>query len=133
MKRLLVFVVWVIFLGFGVANGQIRVVNLKCEYLVDPIGIDIQVPRFFWQVELDANDQKQSAYRVICADEAQKLGMEAWLYDEDRWPSGIAGGMVTKEKKFRLQFLTCLLNYVAGDKFSPKYELPLNLLNKLLN
>ncbi|MFA5814544.1 MAG: hypothetical protein WC865_02875 [Bacteroidales bacterium] len=35
MKRLLVFVVWVIFLGFGVANGQIKVVNLKCEYLAD--------------------------------------------------------------------------------------------------
>ena len=27
-----------------------------------------------------------------CADEAEKLGLEAWLYDEDRWPSGSAGG-----------------------------------------
>ena len=43
-----------------------------------------------------------------CADEAEKLGMEAWLYDEDRWPSGIAGGMVTKEPKYRLQYLSCL-------------------------
>jgi len=25
-------------------------------------------------------------------DEAAKLGMQAWLYDEDRWPSGTAGG-----------------------------------------
>ncbi|MGI5870219.1 MAG: glycosyl hydrolase [Kiritimatiellia bacterium] len=31
-----------------------------------------------------------------CTDEAQKLGMDAWLYDEDRWPSGAAGGKVTK-------------------------------------
>ena len=31
-----------------------------------------------------------------CADEAKKLGMDAWLYDEDRWPSGAAGGKVTK-------------------------------------
>lgn len=23
-----------------------------------------------------------------CVDEANKLGMDAWLYDEDRWPSG---------------------------------------------
>ncbi|HPS03149.1 MAG TPA: hypothetical protein PLA90_16535, partial [Candidatus Sumerlaeota bacterium] len=23
-----------------------------------------------------------------CADEAKKQGLEAWLYDEDRWPSG---------------------------------------------
>ena len=26
-----------------------------------------------------------------CADEARKNDMEAWLYDEDRWPSGAAG------------------------------------------
>jgi hypothetical protein len=26
--------------------------------------------------------------------EAEALGMEAWLYDEDRWPSGTAGGSV---------------------------------------
>jgi len=40
-----------------------------------------------------------------CADEAEKLGMEAWLYDEDRWPSGTAGGMVTIEPRFRLKFI----------------------------
>jgi len=40
-----------------------------------------------------------------CADEAEKLGLEAWLYDEDRWPSGTAGGLVTKEPKYRLKFM----------------------------
>lgn len=29
-----------------------------------------------------------------CIDEARKLGMGAWLYDEDCWPSGFAGGIV---------------------------------------
>jgi hypothetical protein len=29
-------------------------------------------------------------------DEAKKIGMNAWLYDEDRWPSGHAGGLVPK-------------------------------------
>ena len=41
-----------------------------------------------------------------CADYAQVHGMEAWLYDEDRWPSGSAGGIVTKEEKYRSSFLT---------------------------
>ena len=27
-----------------------------------------------------------------CVDEAKKLGMEAWAYDENGWPSGFAGG-----------------------------------------
>lgn len=35
------------------------------------------------------------------ADEAEKIGMEAYLYDEDRWPSGSAGGMVTEDPKYR--------------------------------
>ena len=40
-----------------------------------------------------------------CMDEAEKLGMRAWLYDEDRWPSGAAGGLVTKNPKHRLRQL----------------------------
>ncbi len=51
-----------------------------------------------------------------CADTAEKLGMEAWLYDEDRWPSGIAGGLVTKNKEYRMQFLTGI--QMPAEKFS---------------
>lgn len=40
-----------------------------------------------------------------CADYGHKAGMESWLYDEDRWPSGSAGGMVTKEEQYRAMFL----------------------------
>lgn len=40
-----------------------------------------------------------------CADEGAKRGLEAWLYDEDRWPSGSAGGMVTEKKENRMQFM----------------------------
>ena len=35
-----------------------------------------------------------------CLDEAKKNDMQPWLYDEDRWPSGAAGSLVTKERKF---------------------------------
>lgn len=40
-----------------------------------------------------------------CVDEAKKLGMSAWLYDEDRWPSGAAGGLVTKNPEYRARSL----------------------------
>ena len=36
-----------------------------------------------------------------CVKKAKKEDMLAWLYDEDRWPSGFAGGIVTKEEKYR--------------------------------
>ncbi len=40
-----------------------------------------------------------------CVDEAERLDMEAWLYDEDRWPSGAAGGLVTRNPKYRMRSL----------------------------
>ncbi len=42
-----------------------------------------------------------------CVDEAKKLGLDAWLYDEDRWPSGAAGSLVTREVRYREQGLYC--------------------------
>lgn len=35
----------------------------------------------------------------VCVDEAKRLGMEAWSYDENGWPSGFAGGALLKDKK----------------------------------
>jgi hypothetical protein len=50
-----------------------------------------------------------------CTDEGTKLGMESWLYDEDRWPSGTAGGMVTENPEYRLKFMSCYRT--PADKF----------------
>ena len=44
-----------------------------------------------------------------CVEHGKEKEMISWLYDEDRWPSGAAGGYVTKDKKFRrrrLEFTT---------------------------
>ncbi|MBC7961139.1 MAG: hypothetical protein H7X94_14865 [Vallitaleaceae bacterium] len=40
-----------------------------------------------------------------CIEKAKTEEMKAWLYDEDRWPSGAAGGIVTKDPKFRAKYL----------------------------
>ena len=45
----------------------------------------------------------------VCTEEAEKLGMEPWIYDEDRWPSGSAGGIVTKNPLFRRKYLTLFM------------------------
>ncbi len=37
----------------------------------------------------------------LCNEKAKKEDMLCWLYDEDRWPSGAAGGIVTKDYKLR--------------------------------
>jgi hypothetical protein len=51
-------------------------------------------------------------------DEAKKVGGYAWLYDEDRWPSGGAGGLVTIEHPEYRQRVLEMLEY-SPDEFSP--------------
>ena len=55
-----------------------------------------------------------------CVDEAKKIEIEAWLYDEDRWPSGAAGGLVTKDVRCRQRRLR--MEVVDPEKFSPSGE-----------
>ena len=42
---------------------------------------------------------------AACIEKAEKEEMLAYLYDEDRWPSGFAGGLVTRDKKYRIRYL----------------------------
>lgn len=41
----------------------------------------------------------------LCVTKAREEKLLAWLYDEDRYPSGAAGGLVTKEKQYRARHL----------------------------
>ena len=51
-----------------------------------------------------------------CVEKAKGAQMLAWLYDEDRWPSGCGGGLVTKEKKYRRRYLLFTQTpYTAGE------------------
>ena len=55
-----------------------------------------------------------------CCDKAEAEEMLAWLYDEDRWSSGPAGGLVTKHKPFRRKRLSL---YTADQGWDlPKAE-----------
>lgn len=49
-----------------------------------------------------------------CVNKAKKEEMLAWLYDEDRWPSGPAGGIVTKDRQYRARYLL-FTPYPYGD------------------
>lgn len=49
----------------------------------------------------------------ICIDHAKKIGLQAWLYDENGWPSGFAGGKLLEDDQNHDKYLT----YTIG-----KYE-----------
>ncbi|MGD0002722.1 MAG: glycoside hydrolase family 78 protein [Anaerolineaceae bacterium] len=61
---------------------QIR--NLRCEYSIDPLGIDILCPRLSWVLESTQRAQKQTAYRCLAAGSLELLEEGK----ADLWDSG---------------------------------------------
>ncbi len=51
-----------------------------------------------------------------CMKKARRNKMLTWLYDEDRWPSGAAGGLVTKDERFRSRYIVVTTRPYTGDE-----------------
>jgi len=68
---------------FG-AGGPLAPAGLRCEYLKDPVGIDVRQPRFAWVLRHAARAQRQSAYQVLVA--ARRSAIEE--NQGDQWDSG---------------------------------------------
>ncbi len=58
--------------------------HLRCEYLVNPLGIDAAAPRLSWLITDDRRGARQTAYRVLVAGDAARLARD----EGDRWDSG---------------------------------------------
>lgn len=65
-------------------DGGLTVGHLRCEYLVDPLGIGTAEPRLSWVLSSDRRGARQSAYRILVASEQAALDGE----DPDLWDSG---------------------------------------------
>src|SRR5215210_6565260 len=69
--------------------SKLRPVGLKCEYRVDPLGIDERSPRLSWALESERRNQTQSAYRILVAATEENLEAEEnLLWDSGRVESG---------------------------------------------
>lgn len=65
-------------------NDNFEVVDLKCEYLENPLGIDVTTPRISWEINANKNDFKQKAYRVLAASNLKELNNNIGdLWDTD--------------------------------------------------
>ena len=62
----------------------------------------------------------------LCVEEAKKKNMLAWLYDEDKWPSGFAGGYVTEKEENRQRFLLFTPRKPEEGKWLSRYEVSLD-------
>jgi len=68
----------------GNASRSQEAFQLKCEYAVNPLGIDVPHPRFSWTINSSRRKRMQSAYQIFVAATEDKLTANA----ADQWNSG---------------------------------------------
>jgi len=74
----------ILLLPFQKLTAQVSLQNLKCEMLINPLGIDVTQPRLSWEMVSSKRDVMQKAYQLIVASTAEKLAKN----EGDLWNSG---------------------------------------------
>ncbi len=86
-KTLLVVTAVLMFLllsGCQPMNKAMRVVDLRCEYMSNPMGVENSAPRLGWKLEAGGHNRSQSAYRILAASSPDLLITDTG----DIWDSG---------------------------------------------
>src|SRR5262245_12457275 len=68
--------------------GALTATYLRCEHLVNPLGIDVREPRLGWELQSNERAQKQTAYHLLVASTADNLKAGRG----DLWDSGEVKG-----------------------------------------
>jgi len=69
MKRLIFF----IFLIQQAFSQDLQLSNLRCEYKVDPLGIESRYPKLSWEIVSGGRGIVQTAYRVLVSEDSLSL------------------------------------------------------------
>jgi len=82
---------WVVFallvvstLSFPARAGALDLIDLRCEYRQNPLGIDASQPRLSWKLRSDGRGVTQLAYHVLAASSLELLRND----QGDLWDSG---------------------------------------------
>lgn len=68
----------------AVEDATLAVSGLRCEYLENPLGIDVAKPRLSWRLHSPARNRAQTAYQVLVASDRSRLAEG----NGDLWDSG---------------------------------------------
>lgn len=86
-KWMVILVVTALTSGMGCSQKRspdMTVENLRCEYLTNPLGIDVTSPRLSWVLESYTRGQFQTAYRILVASSEENLNNNIG----DLWDTG---------------------------------------------
>ncbi|MHB1035131.1 MAG: glycoside hydrolase family 78 protein [Pirellulales bacterium] len=65
-------------------QSGLTVEDLRCEYRIDPVGLDVVRPRLSWTLASDQRGQKQTAFQVLVASSPEALARD----EGDLWNFG---------------------------------------------
>lgn len=71
-------------LATSIASAALSPLDLRCEYRVNPVGIDTTQPRLFWRETSGTRGAKQTAYQILVASTPAMLQKN----QGDLWDSG---------------------------------------------
>ncbi len=82
--------------------SRLQAVELRCEYLVNPLGIDQTAPRLSWRIESSERGARQTAYRVLVASDRELIDRnEGNLWDSGRVESSETVNIVYSGRPLR--------------------------------
>lgn len=84
ISRRLAFTALVVLALAATVQAALKPVALRCEYRVNPLGVDEAQPRLTWRVESSERSQRQTAYQVLVASSEKLLQRDIG----DLWDSG---------------------------------------------
>ncbi|MDR0536565.1 MAG: family 78 glycoside hydrolase catalytic domain [Tannerellaceae bacterium] len=103
MKKIQFLFSFLLIAGYALASGTLTVTNLRCEYMRDPLGIDIRRPRLSYELLSGGKNRKQSARQILVASSPALLKPGK----ADVWDSGKTSGSETNQIE------------LPGEQFSP--------------
>lgn len=71
-------------LSLSMSGNSVEVEGLRTEQLSDPVGIDVETPRFSWQINSSLHNVMQISYRILVASSEDILAKN----QGDLWDSG---------------------------------------------
>jgi alpha-L-rhamnosidase len=74
----------VVVLGATVSAADLTATSLRCEYVENPLGVDVPSPRLFWKLKSTTRGQRQTAYQILVTSSAGALAKN----QGDLWDSG---------------------------------------------
>ena len=106
-----------IFSGCAVSTDSgVTVNNLRCEYRVNPGGIDVVKPRLSWILESNQRGQVQSVYQILVASSEERLKRNnANLWNSGKVKSGQSIHIAYEGKELKSR-MRCYWKVRAWDK-----------------